>query len=170
MATSTKTLTPTNQTITIPDMTERPNVSLLTDGIGKEADAINALNSNFGSLQTYTPTIASSSTGFAADNISFSYVRVGKLLFINGRFNISNVGSSPTVNGFTISLPSGMSCTDKVGAAGFIAVNKNGVDTSKLSFRQGTNNLWCQVGAGGDGALNILGTVYIVMNATVIIN
>lgn len=50
MATSTKTLTPTNQTITIPDMTERPNVSLLTDGIGKEADAINALNSNLAEL------------------------------------------------------------------------------------------------------------------------
>ena len=52
MATTTKTLTPTNQTITIPDMTERPNVSLLTDGIGKEADAINTLNSNL-SIREY---------------------------------------------------------------------------------------------------------------------
>ena len=46
MATTSKTLAPTNQTITIPDMTERPNASVLTDAIGKEADAINALNSN----------------------------------------------------------------------------------------------------------------------------
>lgn len=45
MATSTKTLTPTNQTVTLPDMTERPNASVLVDGIGKEADAINALDS-----------------------------------------------------------------------------------------------------------------------------
>ena len=54
MATSTKTLTPTKQTITIPDMTERPNVSLLTDGIGKEADAINALNSKIANVFTGT--------------------------------------------------------------------------------------------------------------------
>ena len=45
MATTTKTLTPTNQTVTLPDMTERPNASVLVDGISKEADAINALNS-----------------------------------------------------------------------------------------------------------------------------
>ena len=44
MATTTKTLTPTNQTVTLPDMTERPNASVLVDGIGKEADAINALS------------------------------------------------------------------------------------------------------------------------------
>jgi len=44
MATTTKTLTPTNQTITLPDMTERPDASVLVDGIGKDADAINALS------------------------------------------------------------------------------------------------------------------------------
>ena len=50
MATTTKTLTPTNQTVTLPDMTERPNASVLVDGISKEADAINALNSKIGNL------------------------------------------------------------------------------------------------------------------------
>jgi hypothetical protein len=44
MATTTKTLAPTGQTVTLPDMTERPNSSILVDGIGKDADAINALN------------------------------------------------------------------------------------------------------------------------------
>jgi len=44
MATTSKTLTPTNQTITLPDMTERPDASVLVDGIGKDADAINALS------------------------------------------------------------------------------------------------------------------------------
>ena len=48
MATTTKTLTPTNQTITLPDMTERPNASVLVDGIGKDADAINALDTKMG--------------------------------------------------------------------------------------------------------------------------
>ena len=51
MATTTKTLTPTNQTITLPDMTERPNASVLVDGIGKDADAINALSEQIVSKQ-----------------------------------------------------------------------------------------------------------------------
>ena len=46
MAVSTKTLTPTGQVVSIPDMTEKPNASVLSDGIGKEADAINALDGN----------------------------------------------------------------------------------------------------------------------------
>jgi len=51
MATTTKTLTPTNQTITLPDMTERPDANVLVDGIGKDADAINALSDQ---MSTYT--------------------------------------------------------------------------------------------------------------------
>lgn len=45
MATS-KTLTPTNETIQIPAMTDAPDASVFSNCIDKEADAINALNSN----------------------------------------------------------------------------------------------------------------------------
>ena len=45
MATS-KTLTPTNQTISIPELTDAPDISVPADAIDKEADAINTLNSN----------------------------------------------------------------------------------------------------------------------------
>ena len=44
MATS-KTLEPTNVTISIPAMTDAPNASVLSNCIDKEADAINTLNS-----------------------------------------------------------------------------------------------------------------------------
>ena len=44
MATS-KTLAPTNVTISIPAMTDAPNASVISNCIDKEADAINALNS-----------------------------------------------------------------------------------------------------------------------------
>ena len=44
MATS-KTLAPTNVTISIPAMTDAPNASVLANCADKEADAINALNS-----------------------------------------------------------------------------------------------------------------------------
>lgn len=64
MATTTKTLTPTNQTITLPDMTERPNASVLVDGIGKDADAINALSRMIGA--TYNTTVTVTATGNSA--------------------------------------------------------------------------------------------------------
>ena len=44
MATS-KTLTPTNETISIPAMTDQPDASVFSNCVDKEADAINALNS-----------------------------------------------------------------------------------------------------------------------------
>ena len=44
MATS-KTLTPTNETISIPAMTDQPDASVFSNCIDKEADAINTLNS-----------------------------------------------------------------------------------------------------------------------------
>ena len=47
MATS-KTLAPTNVTISIPAMTDQPNASVLANCADKEADAINALNSQIG--------------------------------------------------------------------------------------------------------------------------
>ena len=40
-----KTLTPTNETIQIPAMTDAPDASVFSNCIDKEADAINALNS-----------------------------------------------------------------------------------------------------------------------------
>ena len=49
MATS-KTLAPTNVTISIPAMTDAPNASVLANCADKEADAINALNSQIGNM------------------------------------------------------------------------------------------------------------------------
>ena len=49
MATS-KTLTPTNVTIQIPDFTDRPDQRANSNCIDKEADAINALNSQIANL------------------------------------------------------------------------------------------------------------------------
>ena len=42
---TTKTLTPTNQTISIPELSDSPDMSVPADAISKEADAINSLNS-----------------------------------------------------------------------------------------------------------------------------
>lgn len=167
MATS-KTLAPTNVTISIPAMTDAPNASVLSNCIDKEADAINALNSQFESNQPYTPDITSASTGFAVANKIFVYARTGKILLINGRFEITNVGSD-TSKDFVISLPSGMECYDRVGACGFMAFNRNVANAEKLSLRQGVNQFYSQVGAGGSGALGMVSTGYIMINAVLML-
>lgn len=51
MATS-KTLAPTNVTISIPAMTDQPDASVFSNCVDKEADAINALNSQLGNTPT----------------------------------------------------------------------------------------------------------------------
>ena len=64
MATS-KTLAPTNVTISIPAMTDQPNASVLANCADKEADAINALNSQIATglaSKQYVFSTSSSST------------------------------------------------------------------------------------------------------------
>lgn len=51
MATS-KTLTPTNVTIQIPEFTDQPDQRVNSNCIDKEADAINAINSKIGNIKS----------------------------------------------------------------------------------------------------------------------
>ena len=51
---SSKTLNPTNVTIQIPALTDAPNVSVLSNCIDKEADAINTLNSNLAAMYAFS--------------------------------------------------------------------------------------------------------------------
>lgn len=77
MATS-KTLSPTNVTISIPAMTDVPDASVFSNCVDKEADAINALNSNL-ILKQYSKT-----TGSTAENLTFetSENRYNALVFL----------------------------------------------------------------------------------------
>lgn len=71
MAVTTKTLTPTNQTVTLPDMTERPDASVLVTDISREADAINAIASQIGDLgMTYLGQIPTTGGTFTVGNNS----------------------------------------------------------------------------------------------------
>ena len=58
MATS-KTLSPTNETISIPAMSDQPDAAVFSNCIDKEADAINALNSQIGNLKFFATSVAS---------------------------------------------------------------------------------------------------------------
>ena len=62
MAVATKTLTPTNQVVNLPDMTEPPDNSVNVANASKLADAVNALNSkstaNVTNITNFTPNSA----------------------------------------------------------------------------------------------------------------
>lgn len=150
--------------------TARTNLDVYSKGETDSAIS-QSMASMFVGRTPYTPTISCASPGFAYDNAAFLYSRAGKLLFISGRLNITNIGTAASTNSFSISLPSGYTCSDFVGSIGSIAVNKNGVDVLKLSIRQtSSNSIYIQSGAGGVDSLNIIGTGYIMLYATVMLN
>ena len=78
MATS-KTLTPTNVTIQIPEFTDQPDQRVNSNCIDKEADAINALNNNIANIvKTVTVTnVTPTSTGAVAITIPTGYALIG---------------------------------------------------------------------------------------------
>lgn len=80
MATS-KTLTPTNVTIQIPEFTDQPDQRVNSNCIDKEADAINALNSKLSNMISWSNdqyTNTDSTFGFVDTGISTAdYVIIG---------------------------------------------------------------------------------------------
>ena len=85
MATS-KTLTPTNVTIQIPEFTDQPDQRVNSNCIDKEADAINALNNQIANVvktfQFVGTTSANGNVEVKKDNIAFGIV-TGKIICIN---------------------------------------------------------------------------------------
>ena len=79
MATS-KTLTPTNVTIQIPAFTDQPDQRVNSNCIDKEADAINALNSNITSLSDQIATLENhfSDNKLNVPNVSFLFRNMSK--------------------------------------------------------------------------------------------
>lgn len=80
MATS-KTLTPTNVTIQIPDFTEKPDQRVNSNCIDKEADAINALNTNITSFSQAIDTVTIGGSYFTIDKSII--VRCGKVVIVS---------------------------------------------------------------------------------------
>lgn len=88
---SSKTLTPTNVTISIPAMTDVPDASVFSNCVDKEADAINALNSNLNTVSSSTVTINTTNVNSVNENI---VERCGKLVILRMQFNFKTM---PTV-------------------------------------------------------------------------
>ena len=76
MATS-KTLAPTNVTISIPAMTDQPDASVFSNCVDKEADAINALNSHLGSCSSANGTYTTASWAAGETTCSWTATEPG---------------------------------------------------------------------------------------------
>ena len=108
MATS-KTLTPTNVTIQIPDFTDRPDQRVTNNCIDKEADAINALNSNVANISSaeaisFTGSTCSIGMDKGTYFIQHGQPRVSTASFIPAGTTINDSNSTAIQYGFANAL------------------------------------------------------------------
>ena len=104
MATS-KTLTPTNVTISIPEMTDQPNASVFSNCVDKEADAINALSYQINNIKT---------TSLLTDIV---FERVGKVVVMSigsGSYKTDSSGYIINTSNVRISIPTGYRPTSNI--------------------------------------------------------
>lgn len=89
---SSKTLTPTNVTISIPAMTDVPDASVFSNCVDKEADAINTLN---------TKTVLTDSNAFTfasgASSASVTAVVCGRVVYLKFQATFASLASGATI-------------------------------------------------------------------------
>lgn len=87
-----KTLTPTNVTIQIPEFTDQPDQRVNSNCIDKEADAINALYGQIGNIGTVT---LNSITTFPAQNGNYCPITLnkGKYIIVAHMFGYSSTAN-----------------------------------------------------------------------------
>lgn len=118
MATS-KTLAPTNVTISIPAMTDAPDASVFSNCVDKEADAINALNSQ---IAQGMRSIEKSTTATAATlKFTFTGDRYSALVF-----KTDNQGGSSGIYAITYKKTYGHSVEKIVGSSTMPTIDGDG--------------------------------------------
>ena len=111
---------------------------------------------------SYTPTITGNNN-FACNNVAFAFNRMGQLLDIVGRLNITNAGSG---NGFlTFTLPNNW----EVGSSGVAGCGLCKKGSSVYFSRCDDGKKVFLVGDGGSYSLPALGTGYLTIYATLFI-
>ena len=125
MATS-KTLTPTNVTIQIPEFTDQPDQRVNSNCLDKEADAINALDTDIAKInnvQTYSGTVDAIQTAMVTRSANLE-IGVPEHIFVtpsaaSGVFDATNyVGEMTKINNtrFNVQLSRGATAVEIVGA------------------------------------------------------
>lgn len=128
MATS-KTLAPTNVTISIPAMTDAPDASVFSNCVDKEADAINALNSKIAPMtNAYRVNWGTSLTWTFLTSLSF--------LIINATMMI--VVWTASTSDLAILVTSSSGTYRKQGVNGVVNFGTTSTDESYTLTRSGT--------------------------------
>ena len=97
MAATTKTLTPTNETISIPAFTDKPDNRLQTDSTGKLADAVNALSEQI--AQIIAANAGSHNSIYRGKYLGSAVTSAQWAAIKNGTFDDLFIGDYWTING-----------------------------------------------------------------------
>lgn len=112
-------------------------------------------------ISSYSPSFAWSTGGTppTVENITASYTKISGILFVTGRFNITNLNSPNNNSGLLISLPSGFSYDGGIGNYGVI-IQDNTTDATKYICRAVGTNIQLVWGASGGYATPHITTGY----------
>lgn len=92
---TTKTIQPTGTTITIPAMTDRPDASVYSTDVERITDAVNAVNSNLVTANSYRMSCLKKNTAGSGGTLTFTYgnaaARYSAILFITQNNNNNGV-------------------------------------------------------------------------------
>lgn len=131
---TTKTLTPTNQTISIPELTDSPDMSVASDAIDKEADAINTINGKVKSI-AWNPQEATTLLAYINANIDKNYLPAS--IIKNGQsVTITDLPTGLTAKEFVANI-SGNGIRDMVELTTF-----GGTSDQRVFFRDIYNGNW----------------------------
>lgn len=116
-----------NVTVTKDSSDENYDVSRVNANTDAFADGISGLTDEIAKqtplIGSYTPEFSwqSGATPPTVDNVQFRYIRVGHLLFVNGRFQITAVNAPSTATYLNLTLPAGINAASPgVGIAGWV--------------------------------------------------
>ena len=151
---TTKTLTPTNQTISIPELSDSPDMSVPAEAISKEADAINALSEHIEYVATGTeisnldnvPLNAKGRISLAGavspsgNSLNCSFLCIGSANYRTITIWSTSTGNSWTTqkNGSGVSWSSWISLSDRIAltetflASSYITANKGTISSGAI--------------------------------------
>jgi len=130
---TTKTLTPTNQAITIAAFTEKPDNRVNATNDDKLADAVNALNSNF---ETQSATVAKANANYTYGNVKFEKTANFVSVLIEGLVSLPAQGYTDICVIPTGFAPSGTKYFDVL-----VGTNETGANTRYIRFRMNGTTL-----------------------------
>ena len=104
---TTKTIQPTGETINLPEMTDRPDMSVVSTSLGKVVDAVNSDNASLIKTEEALAIISTGNTHGAINAGQYVYVRAHSTLAEGLYLASANVAANGTLSGSNVTAVSG---------------------------------------------------------------